>query len=50
MVIFSILCRKYRQEKAQKKHAIDFAQDLSQWTKKVIIERQHTEDAPFAGK
>ena len=49
MVAISVLGRKWRQEKMQKKHAIDRAQALSQWTKKVIIERQQNEDSPFAG-
>ena len=49
MVVFVVLCRKYRQEKLQKKHAIETAQALSQWTKKIIIERQQTEDCSFSG-
>ncbi len=35
-----VLVRKWHGEKKAKKHAIDRAQALSQWTKKVIIERQ----------
>ena len=49
MVAIAVLGRKWRQEKMQKKHAIDRAQALSQWTKKVIIERQQNEDSSFAG-
>ena len=40
LVLIFVLCQKRRHEKAQKKHTIDQAQALSQWTKKVIIERQ----------
>ena len=49
LAVFIVLCRKYRQEKLQKKHAIETAQALSQWTKKIIIERQQTEDCSFSG-
>ena len=49
VVVFIVICRKYRQEKLQKKHAIETAQALSQWTKKIIIERQQTEDCSFSG-
>ena len=49
MAVCIVLCRKYRQEKLQKKHAIETAQALSQWTKKIIIERQQTEDCSFSG-
>lgn len=50
MVAIFILTRKWRQEKQQKKHAIDRAQALSQWTKKIIIERQESSnsDSPFS--
>ena len=40
LVFIFVLCRKWRHEKTQKKHAIDRAQALSAWTKKVIIDRQ----------
>ena len=48
MVAIFVLVRKWRQEKLQKKHAINHAQALSQWTKKVIIERQQNADSTFA--
>ena len=38
------LCRKWRQERIKKKQAIESAQALTQWTKKVIIERQESQD------
>ncbi|XP_059079720.1 fibroblast growth factor receptor 4-like [Tigriopus californicus] len=48
MLILALMYKRYRRERVRKQQAIEHARSITQWTKKVIIERQAAHFDPDA--